>query len=556
MLTPVPGTALTGTSATFTWNTGISVTQYHLQVGSTGAGSENLFSANTGTGLSQTVNNLPTGAVTLYVRLWSLVGGNWEFNDYTYTAAVSSGKAVITSPAPNSVLTGSSVTFSWSAGTATQYHLYVGTTGAGSSNVFSANTGTAVTQTVPGLPTTGGNVYVRLWSLVGGAWEFNDYTYTAFTGAGGTKAAITSPTPGTTLSGSAVTFTWNAGTATEYHLEVGTTAAGSSNVFSANTGTALSQLVTGLPTNSSNVYVRLWSVVGGIWQFNDYTYTSAAGTGKAAMTSPTPGTTLPGASATFTWSAGTATQYHLEVGSTAVGSNNLFSANTGTALSQLVTGLPTAGGNVYVRLWSLVGGAWQFNDYTYTAAAASGKAAITSPTAGSTLSGAAVTFTWSAGTATQYHLYVGNTGVGSSNLLSVNTGTALTHLVTDLPTNGSAVFVRLWSQVNGVWEFNDYTYTAATVAGKAAMTSPAPGSVLSGASVTFTWDAGAATQYHLDVGTTGAGSSNIFSFNTGTALTQNVSGLPTNGSTVNVRLWSLVGGSWLFNDYTYTAATI
>jgi hypothetical protein len=30
------------------------------------------------------------------------------------------------------------------------------------------------------LPTDGRTLYVRLWSLVSGAWQFNDYTYTAF----------------------------------------------------------------------------------------------------------------------------------------------------------------------------------------------------------------------------------------------------------------------------------------------------------------------------------------------------------------------------------------
>ena len=464
MLTPVPGTTLAGSAVMFTWNTGISVTQYHLEVGTTAVGSSNLFSLNTGTGLSQTVNNLPAGGVTVYVRLWSLVGGSWEFNDYVYTAAASSGKAAITSPAPSSVLTGASVTFAWNAGTATQYHLYVGTTGVGSSNVISVNTGTVLSQLVGGLPTNGSTVYVRLWSLVGGVWDFNDYTYTALTGAaGGGKAAMTSPIPGTALTGSSATFTWSAGTATQYHLEVGTTAVGSNNVFSANTGTVLSQLVAGLPTNGSTVYVRLWSLVGGLWDFNDYTYTAAAASGKGAMTSPTPGTTLSGAVVTFTWSAGTATQYHLYAGTTGVGSSNVFSLNTGTALTQLVGNLPTDGSTVYVRLWSLVNGVWEFNDYTYTAAAASGKAAMTSPVAGSVLPGASVTFTWDAGTATQYHLYVGTTGAGSSNIFSFNTGTALTQLVGGIPTNGSTVYVRLWSLVGGVWQFNDYTYTAATI---------------------------------------------------------------------------------------------
>ena len=39
----------------------------------------------------------------------------------------------------------------------------------------------------------------------------------------------------------------------------------------------------------------------------------------------------------------------------------------GASTSYTATGLPTDGRTLYVRLWSLVSGIWQFNDYTYTA---------------------------------------------------------------------------------------------------------------------------------------------------------------------------------------------
>jgi hypothetical protein len=44
----------------------------------------------------------------------------------------------------------------------------------------------------------------------------------------------------------------------------------------------------------------------------------------------------------------------------------LYAAALGTNRTQAVT-LPADGGPVYVRLWSLIGGAWKFNDYFYTA---------------------------------------------------------------------------------------------------------------------------------------------------------------------------------------------
>ena len=147
-----------------------------------------------------------------------------------------------------------------------------------------------------------------------------------------------------------------------------------------------------------------------------------AGGSKAVMTSPAAGATLSGASVTFTWSAGSgAVAYWLDVGS-AQGQGNLFGQNVGLATSQTVNGIPTDGSTIYVKLWTLLGGAWQFNDYTYKAGGVNTKAVITSPASGSTLSGASVTFTWSAASgAAAYWLDVGS-AQGQGNIFGQNVG--------------------------------------------------------------------------------------------------------------------------------------
>ncbi|MEX0409845.1 hypothetical protein ABGN05_30005, partial [Aquibium sp. LZ166] len=90
-------------------------------------------------------------------------------------------------------------------------------------------------------------------------------------------------------------------------------------------GTSTSKTVSGLPS-SGTIYVRLWSYISGSWQWNDYTYKAGGGT-KAVMTSPTPGSTL-GSSATFIWTTGSGvSQYWLYVGSTGVGSYNIYQAS-------------------------------------------------------------------------------------------------------------------------------------------------------------------------------------------------------------------------------------
>jgi len=83
MITPTNGVTLTRGSTTFTWDSGVGVTQYALWVGSTPA-SYDLYAA-VEPAQSRTLS-LPTDGRTLYVRLWSFIAGGWQFNDYVYTA--------------------------------------------------------------------------------------------------------------------------------------------------------------------------------------------------------------------------------------------------------------------------------------------------------------------------------------------------------------------------------------------------------------------------------------------------------------------------------------
>jgi hypothetical protein len=175
---------------------------------------------------------------------------------------------------------------------------------------------------------------------------------------------------------------------------------------------------------------------------------------------------------------------------------------------------------------------------------------MTTPTPGSVVNSASVTFAWNAGTGvTQYWLEIGS-AVGKSDLYGASAATNLSATANGLPTDGRILYVRLWSQLASGWQFNDYTYKAGP---QAVMAAPAPQSILPNSTTTFTWNAGVGVnQYWLQVGTT-AGASDLYNQSTGTALAAAVAALPTDGRTVYVRLWSLVGNSWLFTDYTYMA---
>jgi hypothetical protein len=90
------------------------------------------------------------------------------------------------------------------------------------------------------------------------------------------------------------------------------------------------------------------------------------------------------------------------------------------------------------------------------------------------------------------------------------------------------------------------------------MVLPAIGSTLAGPVEAFTWTmATAGTNYYLWLGTTGVGSNNIaIGGKTGTNSTK-MKGLPTNGQTIYIRLWTELGSNnFRYTDYTYTAATV
>jgi hypothetical protein len=137
-------------------------------------------------------------------------------------------------------------------------------------------------------------------------------------------------------------------------------------------------------------------------------------TPEAVISSPAPGSTLSGTSATFTWSAVSgATGYAVYVGSTGVGSANVFQGAAITATSQAVTGLPTTG-TVYVRVWSYLNGFWTSIDYTF-------KGGTSAPAI--TLTPTAVTFpgttTVGATDATTEVVTVKNTGTASATISGI-----------------------------------------------------------------------------------------------------------------------------------------
>jgi hypothetical protein len=195
LTSPAAGSTLTSTTVTFAWTGGAGVTKYALRIGSA-PGTFDILDREVGTNLSFVATSLPTDGRTLYVRLDSEIFGAWQSNNYTLTATtiVTPKKAELTRRRRHHV-DGSSATFQWTGGTSVaRYWLNVGLS-AGAFEIASIDAGTNLQAVVNGLPTDGRTLYVRLLSLIDGAWQFNDYTLKAATLSTSQRAELKTPAP-------------------------------------------------------------------------------------------------------------------------------------------------------------------------------------------------------------------------------------------------------------------------------------------------------------------------------------------------------------------------
>jgi serine protease len=148
------------------------------------------------------------------------------------------------------------------------YHVSTGST------MVTCGSGTTCAATASGLAAgQSASFRARISYSDGTSVQAQSNTVTV-TASGGSAIRMTSPTPGSRFTSTTVTFGWTSG-ALEYWLYVGTTGAGSANVHnSGSIGTTTSRTVSGLPSNNSTVYVRLWYRNASGWQYTDYTYGS------------------------------------------------------------------------------------------------------------------------------------------------------------------------------------------------------------------------------------------------------------------------------------------
>ena len=371
---PAGGSTLSSNTATFSWSACAVATAYWVDIGKEAGGNEYAQSGSLSSSTySYSTSSLPTDGSTVYVTWYYMLNGSWTSVGSTYTAfGGSSNKGMITSPTPTSTLSGTSVAFTWSAGSgATAYWIDAGSSSGGNQYFQSGNLGNVTSETVTGLPSNGSTVYVTLYSYVSGQWLSNEYTYTAYNPASA-GAMLTTPTPSSTLTGTTITFDWSpASPPTNYWIDIGSSAGGNNYEQSGSLPSSQTSItVSGLPSTGGTVYVTLYSLINGSWIANSYTYTAFNGSSAAGvMTNPaTNNATISGTSITFTWTAGSGTAWWIDVSATTPGGNDLYQSGSLNTQSATVSDLPANSSTIYVTLYTYVGSSWISNSYTYDSA--------------------------------------------------------------------------------------------------------------------------------------------------------------------------------------------
>jgi hypothetical protein len=191
---------------------------------------------------------------------------------------------------------------------------------------------------------------------------------------------------GATLVDTSSPIAWTAvANAQAYYLYIGTSL-GATDLVNTGELQGTSYQAYGLPAGQL-LYARLWTKKAAIWRYTDITFTAAPGapTLKATVITPANGATGVNPTSLIQWTGlPNAQKYYVNVGST-LGAIDLIdsqeicsgctNSTTATSWSLANAGKPPAlglggkaGQQVYLRLWTMVGGIWRFVDSSFTLA--------------------------------------------------------------------------------------------------------------------------------------------------------------------------------------------
>lgn len=559
---PPSGAQFAATSATVAWTRAAGDLDYRISILNTANNSYIVNNAMT-VDAAYSVAGLPCTSAPLRISIAARTAGGTLSppNDFPVAAPSNCNaetRGAIAAPAPGSVLTSATPTFSWAATTgALDYWLDIGDA-VGQGNFFGGVVSGTSRQS-PVLECNGEPLYIRLWARTAAGYQPPvDVTFLRSANCSApVRAKLTHPAPNSVLRFQSNVFQWQEGQqALDYWLDVGT-ALGQGNL-SGGVVTAASTRVVLPSCTGQTIYVRLWTrTAAGYMPPVDTTLSAPITCPQLPilhqLMDPLPDSfQSTGPSNVFTVPATRgSTAITLRFGSSPGGSDfGTTPVNVNSARVQPVA-VPKfncpADSYYYLRSeWVSAQGS-EFLDYRMLCAQSPSNSQF-SPAPQTQLSGETQEFSWAVPFAVSGAWLDVGTSLGQGDISAGFTATG-SKPIGGLPCNGQTLYVRWWPRLLNL-EYGapfDYTLAAGTYCPgltRAALAHPLIGARMSSPTQTFNWHAvERAEGYWLDVGTA-LGLGNVFGGPVSTDFAT-VSNIPCSGNTVFVRLWTRVAGAWL-----------
>ncbi len=366
-----------GNTITFNWTALSGATKYLLEVNEDPDfdPEKRKFFDNVGNTTEYDDTGYPNDGTKYYWRMRAGNESGWisrsESRSFTNTQLEKPAAPTLTSPTDGITVSGSTLTFKWSAETrATYYLLEVNKdlNWAKATRKFFGNVGDVTQYEDTNYPNDGTTYYwrVRAGNESGLSAPSESQSFVNFSNKSPT---LSSPSDEDVVSGTSIMFKWSASSGAEHYLlEINSSSSweAKNRKFRDVVGNVLSQTVTDFPNDGTTYYWRVkagkdaaWSA----WSDTRSLVNGSVGTVTApTLTSPADNDSVSGTSVTFKWSSQTnATQYWLEVNTDHVSwgrKTRKFFGNVGNNTSYNDKGYPNDGTVYYWRARAGNDGGW------------------------------------------------------------------------------------------------------------------------------------------------------------------------------------------------------
>jgi M6 family metalloprotease-like protein len=367
---PANGSNASGTTLSFSWNGSSGATGYHLQVSHNQAFSNLFFDQAVGGNLAHDVSGFPNDGSTFWWRVkagkgtaWGGWSAAWSFINGTLVIP----PPTLFAPANGSNVSGTDVSFSWSASTgATDYHLQISEDAAFTNLAFDGSVGNNTGANLTGFPDDGCTFWWRVRAGNGTTWSAWSSLWSFINGAQSIQPPVlTYPPYGSNYSGVTVPFRWNPSSgANNYYLQISQNQYFTDLIFDGAIGYYPNGAdLDGFPNDGCTFWWRVAAGNGSTWSNWSSVWWFVNGSGHS-LEAPVPylpyyGSTQYVDTVTFSWSASSgASFYWLQISHNSSFTDLIVNQSVGNNTTVYVSDLFTHGCTYYWRVIAGNGSTW------------------------------------------------------------------------------------------------------------------------------------------------------------------------------------------------------